>query len=41
MKLKLCKGVSESGIERQTWGNLSDNEIEGATRELERLREMK
>ena len=41
MKLKLCKGVSESGIERQTWGNLSDNEIEGATRELERLRKEK
>ena len=38
MKMKLRHGVSESGVGRSTWGDMSDEKILEATNRLEALR---
>ena len=37
-KMKLRKGVPESGIERSTWGDLTDKQIAEASKRLDQLR---
>ena len=41
MKLKLRKGMSESGVERSTWGNMTEAQIAAISAQLEGLREEK